>query len=261
MELIKKTWIYLIFLIAILTLGFFSINNRIVIQSQQQHFNNTLLALHKQIEAQLESITLPQQIAVIDNQTTQDPNSTHSETNPLQYISQQLENTQRQLSQLTIIQEQLQQKSLQQERELATLMQEMGTITNQTNENTVSVQQTQQEQYEEEKHVTKIMNNLENYWQNDTIVGAESTLTETKLRDSLHQTEGTSIMNIGCKSNVCKLELQQTVEAMLADNTSFDEIVSDSTIFTRSYPNPDGSQRTVMYLTQGQTSFPDKLFE
>ncbi len=98
-----------------------------------------------------------------------------------------------------------------------------------------------------------MMSNLESYWQNDQTISGKSRVSETSLLEGFSQVkEGTNVIDVGCKSNICKLELQQTAEATLADNNQLDETLADSTIFTRSFPNSDGSQRVVMYITQGE---------
>lgn len=260
MELIRKGFIYLLCLLAILMVGFIGVNNRITFNSQQQQLEKRLMALSDVIEKKIinEKSLPPIKIEAVD-----DRNKDQSEK--LTQFSQQLQQLQTQLSQLTTQQEQLQKTSSQHEGDIAALIQEMRTAA--TSENTyvadeiLSEQLVQQQQAEEKARMDRMTSNLDYYWQNDTASGGQSAVIETKLRESLAQTEGTDLINVGCKNSVCKLELQQTAEATFAENALFDEALADSTIFTRSFPNTDGSKRIVMYLTQGQTNFPNEIFE
>ena len=184
-------------------------------------------------------------------------NSKDSESVAFSQFSEQLKKLDENLEQLAVQQKQIQKKSSQQEGELAALKQELGTATysenSQVEDEVLSEQRVQQDEAEEKTRVDQMMSNLESYWQNDQAISGESRVSETSLMEGLSQVkEGTDVIEVGCKSNICKLELQQTAEATLADNNQLDEILADSTIFTRSFPNSNGSQRVVMYITQGE---------
>jgi hypothetical protein len=217
MALQPKVWIYFLLLSAIFTIGFISIKKEI-----------------------LDEI-----------------NSKDSESVAFRQLSEQLKKLDKNLEQLAVQQKQMQKKSLQQEGELTALKQELGTTAysenTQVEDEVFSEQRIQQEDAEEKIRVDQMMSNLESYWQNDQAISGESRISETSLLEGFSQVkEGTDVIDVGCKSNICKLELQQTAEATLADNNQLDEILVDSTIFTRSFPNSDGSQRVIMYITQGE---------
>ncbi len=256
MKLRPKGWMLL--LITIFTTGYISIDNRMEANTQQQQLKKMIVTLNQIAGSKKQhKKTSPISNELIDNITFND-----AKTGSPTPLFQQLQKVNAQLEKLTTQQKQLQQASSQQERELTALIQDLGTEVTpedrQIHDQALSEQRFEQEQAEEKARIDQMMTDLENYWQNDTAISDETSVSETTLLESLSQTkDGTDIINAGCKSNMCKLELQQTAEASLADNTLLDEALEDSTVYTRAFPNSDGSQRLIMYVTQGEADDAD----